>query len=863
MAAVWTDDETNRLRTALTEGAAAGVTFEDALYQRVADLAVTGAGSDLDLAVLIRHLARRWRLNPAHSDEIAVSPAVSVRLRRAADLAGLREAFPDHWSARPWEPLWQELDGRDPYRPDDAAIAAPGARLSVTGDDGGLPAADPFFVANTEFRTYRTPGQRAACRAVVSARPGSTIIAMLPTGSGKTEVALSLADSRRASVTLIVVPTVALAYDFERRFQDHYAPRLKPGAAARMKFAWTGETTDDERDRLRARVLSGKQPLLVTSPESMTRALRNTLAEAATRGRLAGFVIDEAHLVTHWGRSFRPEFRVLADLRRDLISRVGEWDAPVTLLLSATLGTYEMADLHDLFSEPGPCALIAANALRGEPDMWVGSTEDALERQRWVIDAVDHLPRPLALYVTRPEEAATWAQRLREHGYSRERVRVVTGQTGGSERRAVLAGLRAGPDGSPPAIDMVVATSAFGLGIDYPHLRAVVHACLPETVDRWYQEIGRGGRDGEPSAAVFLTDLSADTREAEGLGVTVLTSDTARDRWRNLWNSRVPDDSGDPRTVSAFLDLEENRGSSREGSYNRRWNAHLVQGLVELRVLKRRLVYVEDLRDLPAAAPGRTRDWIAVEQIRTDHLAQEFWDDHWEPWRQEQMARTGGMLDTMAGLARNTMPACAAIAGYYEPGEEAYRLFGHAADTAAIAERCGRCPGCRDSGVRGVPEPHPAPRQTWPVADGFVADLDDLAAAAAAVDGLIVLHDPYPDSVVAELATALLARGVRHFSGAGVPASVTPVTIFTDPDPISPGELTSCSSFVAYLDDRRIPASWARSRLRRTAREPFTAERVYDVLLVRSGTSIGSQVVERDIGALDASTALHVLGGRK
>jgi ATP-dependent DNA helicase RecQ len=863
MEVVWTDDEASLVRATLTDPPAAGPIFHDALYQRVAHLAVTGSGSDLELAVLVRHLVRRWRLNPAHSDTVAVSPAVSVRLRRAGELAGLRETFSDHWSARPWEPLWQKLDGAHPYRPDDAAIAAPGVRLSATGEAGGLPAADPFFAASTEFRTYRTPGQRAACRAVVSARPGSTIIAMLPTGSGKTEVALSLADSRRRTVTLIVVPTVALALDFERRFRDHYAPMMKHGDPSQLKFAWTGETSDDDRDRLRAGVLSGKQPLLVTSPESMTRALRNTLAEAATRGRLAGIVIDEAHLVTHWGRSFRPEFRILADLRRDLIGRVGEYDAPVTLLLSATLGTYEMKDLHDLFGDPGPCALIAANALRGEPEMWVGSAEDDEERQRWVIDAVDHLPRPLALYVTRPEEATAWAQRLREHGYSRERVRVVSGQTGGSERQAVLTGLRAGPDGAPPTIDLVVATSAFGLGIDYPHLRAVVHACLPETVDRWYQEIGRGGRDGEPSAAVLLTHLSADTREAESLGVTVLTSDKARDRWRNLWNHRVPDNSGDPRTISAFLDLEENSGFSREGSYNRRWNAHLVQGLVELGVLKRRLAYLEDLRDLPAAVPGRTRDWIAVEVVRTDHLAQEFWDEHWEPWRQEQMARTGGMLDTMAGLARNTMPACAAIAGYYEPGEEAYRLFGHAAGTAAIAERCGRCPGCRDSGVRGAPEPHPAPRQAWPVADGFVADLDDLAAAAAAVDGLIVLHDPYPDSVVAGLAVALLARGVRHISGFDVPAAAGTTTVFTDPDPVSPGELTSCSSFVAYLDDRRIPGSWATSRLRRTARHPFAAERVYDVLLVRTGSSIGNRVVGRDIEALDASTAQHVLGGRK
>ncbi|WDZ84713.1 protein DpdF [Micromonospora cathayae] len=856
----WTDDEADRLRAILV-GQPAGGTFKDALYQRVADVMGQGGGSDLDLAVLVRHLVRRWRLIPAYSDEVSVSLDVSARLRRSADQVGLREVSPGQWVARPWEPHWQKFDiGRHPDRPDDAA--APGSRWSTPDGDRELPAADPFFLASTGFNTYRTPGQRAACRAVVSAKPGSTIIAMLPTGSGKTEVALSLADSRRASATLIVVPTVALAYDFERRFREHYAPRMVRGDPSQLKFAWTGDTQEDVREQMRSRVLSGKQPLLVTSPESMTRALRNTLAEAAARGRLAGFVVDEAHLVTHWGRSFRPEFRMLADLRRDLLSRVGEYDAPVTLLLSATLGSYEIADLHELFSDPGPCALIAANALRAEPEMWIGSTEDAEERKRWVLDAVDHLPRPLALYVTRPEEATTWARWLRDHGYGQQRVRVVTGQTGGTERQAVLTGLRAGVDGSPPTVDLVVATSAFGLGIDYPHLRSVVHACLPETVDRWYQEIGRGGRDGEPSAAVLLTHLPADIKEADSLGVTLLTPRKAHKRWRNLWEHRIRLGTGDSRAISAFLDLEEHSGFSREGSYNRRWNAHLVQGLVELKVLRRRLAYIEDTRDLPPAAPGRTRDWVAVEVVRTDHEELEFWEEHWEPWRQKQMARSGAMLGTMAELARKTMPACTAIANYYEPGEEPYRLFGHAADTAAIAERCGRCPGCRAGGVRRAAEPHPAPRHSWPVATGFVADLDDLAAAAAAADGLIVLHDPYPDSVAAELAGALLARGVRHFSGVGVPETGTAATIFVDPEPISPGDLTPCSSFVGYLNDRRVPASWLIARLRRSARHPFGPERVYDVLLVRTGASIGNRAVGRDIGALDASTALHVLGGR-
>src|SRR5690606_34591473 len=135
-----------------------------------------------------------------------------------------------------------------------------------------------------------------------------------------------------------------------------------------LHFAWTATTTEDVRERLRSRIRDGRQPILVTSPESVSRALRGSLVDAAATGHLGGLVIDEAHLVTQWGRDFRPEFRTLTRLRADLLE---EADAaghprPTTLLLGATLGRFELADLHTLFGEPGPCVLVAANALRSE-----------------------------------------------------------------------------------------------------------------------------------------------------------------------------------------------------------------------------------------------------------------------------------------------------------------------------------------------------------------------------------------------------------------------------------------------------------------------------------------------------------------
>ena len=187
-----------------------------------------------------------------------------------------------------------------------------------------------------------------------------------------------MASRFRDATTIIVVPTLALAYDFERRFQEHYLrlnPRLK---LENLRFAWTGDTSLSEREAFRSRLGQTSQPLLLTSPESMTSALRDQLIELAAMGRLAGLVIDEAHLVTQWGRSFRPEFRTLGRLRSDLLAAAAETGrrAPLTLLLSATMSSRCIEDLRALFGEPGPCELIAANSLRPEPEFWVAAEAD-------------------------------------------------------------------------------------------------------------------------------------------------------------------------------------------------------------------------------------------------------------------------------------------------------------------------------------------------------------------------------------------------------------------------------------------------------------------------------------------------------
>jgi superfamily II DNA/RNA helicase len=829
-------------------GGAPPRSLKDDLHSRLVGALSDASASGLDRAVLLRQLLRRWSLRDGREVPIELTEAFSDSIRGESAHVGLRERFGGIWLAEPWRPEWIDLDGGIP---DAAALAgtAEGARFHAEP----LPA-DPFFAEITEFDSYRTPGQRAACRAVMTAPEASTVIAMLPTGSGKTEVALCLSERTKHGVTVIVVPTVALAFDFERRFRDHFAHknrrnrRFNPDA---LHFAWTASTDEATRAKIKERISQGQQRLLVTSPESMTRALRQTLLDAAAVGRLQGFVVDEAHLVTQWGRFFRPEFRTLADLRRDLLQRAeqGGHARLVTLLLSATLGTAEMEDLMALFGEPGPCSPVVANAFRSEPDVWIAHAHDIDERTHRVLDTLAHCARPAVLYVTRPEEVEQWVSDLRALGFSR--IGFVTGNTPAAERAAVLDGIRAKP-GSSKALDLVVATSAFGLGIDYPHIRTVVHACLPETVDRWYQELGRGGRDGEACGAFLLT-APGDEDEARSLGVRVLSPEIAEKRWMDVWNHRK---GVGGRT---FVDLEGARGSVRRGDYNRRWNAQVVQGLIELGELRREQFDVEDLRELLNTEDVEVSDWTAVSRVAAGLGAPSFWKNVWLRWQQREMSRSSESLGRMRDVSLLAVGACHGIAEAYSPRTELQQKWGVRLEFMQPVGLCSRCPYCRRHGVPMYADPPPSPAQLWAVEGSDLRDLAMFATAARGANGLAFLtYQPGEGDLASQIAAGLATLGVRHF--AGLLETVQwghGEANFFDKLPLSPVDLTPVPTFSYFAADQPVSRRWLTRR--ETPRMDLSGHLLADILLVPDGTTIGGRLVGKDVPSLPSATALELL----
>jgi ATP-dependent DNA helicase RecQ len=518
-----------------------------------------GAVGPADLAALVRHLLRAEAETSGASNGLTVPigspwPQGAAWAAFGLDASGAGDS--QKVFATPWTPDWLGARGSDP-----AADSNRGVNVPPLPPRDDTPA-DPFVTAITGLPTYRSPGQREAIRAVLSTPREATIIANLPTGTGKSLVGYipALMENIRGT-TFMIVPTTALALDQERAFLDLLATARREQTVAGPELAYHGELADGARQLIRQRIAAGTQRIVFTSPESFLQSLAPAVYQAAERGLIGGLVIDEAHIVSQWGAAFRPEFQSLAGIRSDLLRVSRAANAPFkTILLSATLTEESLTTLQGLFGDPGPTEFISSVALRDEPSYWTSMSDDEATRDARVDECLRYLPRPLVLYTTLASDAQKWYRRLHDYGY--RRLMLVSGGTTSEDRKRAISRLR------DLSLDIVVGTSAFGLGVDQPDIRAVVHACIPETIDRYYQEVGRAGRDGRPSVAV-LAAAPRDRPVADRLSRQKLIGlEKGFERWQ--WMQISATDAGSDRMrITLAISPPRVAGDSAE---NRAWN---------------------------------------------------------------------------------------------------------------------------------------------------------------------------------------------------------------------------------------------------------------------------------------------------
>jgi ATP-dependent DNA helicase RecQ len=430
---------------------------------------------------------------------------------------------------------------------------------------------DGILYKMSGFKRYSTSAQKTIIRASMKMPEGSTLLACLPTGGGKSLVSQLPAyyetqggrlggSIEGTGVTIVVVPTVALAIDQATSARKYFGNAKDE---THIPWAYYGDMDENKKKLVREELINGTIPLLYTSPEAIINgAFSNILLECARHNKISRLVIDEAHIVVDWGASFRTEFQLLAIFRRKILKE--SKNKIKTILLSATLTDNTVDVLKKLFSEDNNFIEIRSDSLRPEPMFWLFQNSTIEKREEQILEILPLLPRPIILYVTSPPIAYMWKNKILSQKFSS--VETFTGKTSGNEREDII------DKWNDDKIDIIVATSAFGMGVDKSDIRTIIHCCMPESLNRYYQEVGRGGRDGFPSISILSSVPLKDYNETFNLiNKKVLKADTIADRWESMLNHPRERVSGD----SIWINTDIRRTKLQDqntGQQNADWN---------------------------------------------------------------------------------------------------------------------------------------------------------------------------------------------------------------------------------------------------------------------------------------------------
>jgi len=328
--------------------------------------------------------------------------------------------------------------------------------------------------AARELLGYETlrPGQEAAIAALLD---GHDVLAVMPTGSGKSAI-YQIAGALLPGATLVVSPLLALQRDqVESMAQE---PGL--GGAAQLNSA----LRERERESALAEFEDGDLEFLLLAPEQFA----NGEAMAALRESPPSlFVVDEAHCISEWGHDFRPDYlklgAVIEELARPRVLALTATAAPpVREEIVARLGLHHPRLVVRDFDRPN--IRLAVERFADEEEKWAA-----------LIDRVATAPKPGIVYAATRRRTEESAAALADRGITA--VAYHAGLPAKERERAQQAFMA-------DEAAVIVATTAFGMGIDKPNVRFVFHLDVSDSVDAYYQEIGRAGRDGEPAEAVLF-----------------------------------------------------------------------------------------------------------------------------------------------------------------------------------------------------------------------------------------------------------------------------------------------------------------------------------------------------------------------
>lgn len=314
------------------------------------------------------------------------------------------------------------------------------------------------------------PAQLSAMKAVMK---GHDVLAVMPTGAGKSAV-YQVPAVLLGGPVVVVSPLIALQRDQMQSLLGSGALRTAAVNSAQRK-------SDNESSW--ARISASSVDVVFLAPEQLAKP-EVTDRLAAVRPRL--LVVDEAHCVSSWGHDFRPDYLRLRHARE----RLGN---PPVLALTANAAAPVRRDIAERLGMNDPVEIVAGFD-RPNIRLEVAAFQDAAAKERFVVERAAVEEKPGILYAGTRKAADNYAEQLSELGLAAASYHA---GLSAAERQEAQDRFSSGE------LDVVVATSAFGMGIDKADVRFVLHASVPGSLDAYYQEIGRAGRDGAPARAIL------------------------------------------------------------------------------------------------------------------------------------------------------------------------------------------------------------------------------------------------------------------------------------------------------------------------------------------------------------------------
>ncbi|HKC23037.1 MAG TPA: RecQ family ATP-dependent DNA helicase [Gaiellaceae bacterium] len=315
------------------------------------------------------------------------------------------------------------------------------------------------------------PGQEEAVRSVLT---GRDTLAVLPTGSGKSAI-YELATALGGGPTVVVSPLLALQRDQIEKIEEGHI-----GSAAALNSTLSGT----RREALLEELDEHELEYVFLAPEQFES--EETLEKLrAAKPKL--FVVDEAHSISEWGHDFRPEYLRLGFVAEQLGN-------PPTLALTATAAPPVRAEIVERLGLRDPVEIVRGFD-RPNIHLAVVQHHDEKQKLRALVESIAAGERPAIVYTATRRRSEELAARLRAAGVAARPYHAGLHRHEREETQTAFM---------EDEIEVVVATIAFGMGVDKPNVRTVVHAEISDSVDSYYQEIGRGGRDAAPASAVLF-----------------------------------------------------------------------------------------------------------------------------------------------------------------------------------------------------------------------------------------------------------------------------------------------------------------------------------------------------------------------